>query len=451
MKFLFTTIFLIILFLLPACENGVIISYNPDDLESVRFIKTEKLKKGTNDLNCEYGDPSHEHQQDDSYYVYFTLTSENASPVNPESPRFTNIEDDLEIEFQVKETGTGNFVKDDNIQVGEIKYLSLGKTLDKRQNFNFLIDVADETCLDPSDKDLCSLSGGLSSISFGDMLNKISIALANMYSDFDSGASYFIENNDDFLGVKYFAFSAGEESNWLKKMLARYITDMDDCNDLMSDAKSKKKIQCWLTAHEEPAYRDMKNNSAKYHRKLWDAYVAAADNLKADTNNQNKNLLVFTSGYEEAYYDTNSELGDNNKSVHDEAEFFNIIKPTDNIPVFIAPEDRSDIKSFPENLGIAPDGTDIDNKFYKLACLTNGAYFPHIYKNNNWEKVKTSSYSAKYIMGNIKDASYGMWRVKITLNSKSTDRFYDGGIVIKAKSATGEDITTNLAGYRIVR
>ncbi len=442
MKFLFTTIFLIILLLLPACENGIVISYNPDDLESARFIKTEKIKNGTNELNCEYGDPTHTHKQDDSYYVYFTLTSAKASPVNPESPKFSGIEDSLSIEFQVKDD-QGNFKKDDSIQVGTIEYVSPGKNLSERQNFNFLIDVSDDTCLDATDKDRCALSGGLSSISFGDMLNKISTALSNLYDYYDDENSFFIE--DEFIGVKYLAFSAGGESNWFVKMITSYITDMDGCSGSMSDQKNKRKIQCWLDLNSTSTYRGLKNESSKYHRKLWDGYIAAADLIKSD-NNKNKNILLFTSGYEEAFYDTNSELSANNKSVHSEAEFFSAITANDNIPVFIAPEDRSDTKSFPDTIG-----TSIDDKFYKLACLTNGAYFPYVFKDNEWKPTQTSDYSAQYIMGSVKDASYGTWRVKITLNSNTTERFYDGGFVVNAKSATGKDIKTSLAGYRIVR
>ncbi len=442
MKFLFTTIFLIILLILPACENGVVISYNPDDLESVRFIKTEKIKNGTNELNCEYGDASHTHQQDDSYYVYFTLTSANASPVNPENPKFSGIQDSLSVEFQVKDD-QGNFKKDDSVQVGKIEYLSPGKDLKERQNFNFLIDVADDTCLDATDKNRCALSGGLTNIAFGDMLNKILTALSNMYNDFENDKSFFIE--DEFLGVKYFAFSAGDSSNWFVKMISRYITDIDGCSGSMTNASNKRKIQCWLELSDSETYRGLKNESSKYHRKLWDAYVAIADEVKSDSN-KNKNILLFTSGYEEAFYDSASELSATNKSVHSEDEFFNAISSSDNIPVFIAPEDRSDTRSFP-----VTTGTDIDDKFYKLACLTNGAYFPYVFKGNEWIPTKTSHYSAQYVMGNIKDASYGMWRVKITLNSNTTERFYDGGLVVKAKSATGEDIKTGLAGYRIVR
>jgi hypothetical protein len=276
------------------------------------------------------------------------------------------------------------------------------------------------------------------------MLNKILTSLANMYDEFNNEKATFPEN--DFLGIKYMAFSVKTDedtNNWFHKMLVTYITDMDDCSGIL-DANNKKKIKCWLKLTDDIAYRGLKNNSSRYHRKLWDAYVAAADVVKSDASS-NKNLLLFTSGYEESYYEAGSAipgvLSEDNKSISTETDFFNAIKPEDNIPVFIAPEDRSDTDSFPTD-----NATDIDNKFYKLACLTNGAYFPYVNENSSWNPVKTSSYSVKGIMGNIREASYGMWRVKITLDSKTTDRFYEGGIVVKTN-----DITTELAGYRIVR
>jgi len=451
MKLLIATIFLIMLLVLPACENGVVISYNADDLGSVRFIKTEKIVTASNDLNCEYSDASHNHSQYDEYYVYFTLSSESRSPINPESPRFTNIKNDLEIKFQKRIQGSDNFEIDSNVRtVGDIEFVSPGKNLKETQRFNFLIDVMlKDDCNGVQDpqKDDCSLSSSLTPTLFGDLLNQISASLTNSKSYFDDKDSFFIE--DDFLNVKYMALSSNEgSSSWYYRMTSRYIDDMDDCTGSMNSS-NKAKIKCWLTLNDDNTYKWLKSDGRK-HRKLYDGYIDAVETLGNDTK-ENKNLLFFVSGYEEAYYESGSSLGgtlsDGNKSINDEAAFFNAIKPSDNIPVFIAPHFREDKDSFPG------DGVDIDNKFYKLACLTGGAYFPGIYKDKTivWTPVTQREYNYEGLMGNIKEASYGMWRIRVKLEDTTSERVYEGGISLKAKNSQGEDVTTSLVGYRVIR
>ena len=448
MKLLLATIFIIFLLLLSSCENGVVLSYNPDELGSARFVKAEKVKN--NELDCNYGEASHKHVQGDTYYIYFTLSSSNSTPINPENPKFSDIQKSMQITFEKKDA-SGNYVSDSAIQVDKnsIEFLKFGKNLNNRQNFNFLIDLYEESCLQSSDPNLCALSGGLNFNNFKDMVNKISTALVNLYYNYTSETANFIE--DDFLGVKYFAMSVADSdssSAYTKEMTSTYLTDMGDVQGSLNEPKNRKKIRGWLEANDGGSYLDLKNSYSKYHRKLFDGFIEVAENIKGDSH-KNKSLVLITAGYDESYYDTTSGLEQGNKSSHSEDDFFNALTFDDNIQVFIVPEDRSDKKSFPDETG-----EEIDNKFYKLACLTNGAYYPYLYResDNAWKPVKPSDFSAKMVIGNIKEASYGMWRVKITLDEATTDsRYYEGGFKVSVKGVMGDDITTQMIGYRIVR
>jgi len=450
MKLRIAVIFLFFLLLLPACENGVIISYNPDELSSTKFIKSEKLKSGTDELNCDYSDPSHQHNDGDSYYIYFTLKSGQDSPINPENELFVELAKTLDIEFQKQET-ENNFVEDNDIHTeGPIEFVSLGKDLTKRQNFNFLIDLmSKEPCIEGSDINTCSLSFGLEQSVFNNFLGKILAYLSSEKIIFDKKHSDFIE--DDFIGVNYMAFSAETDDDiWLAELTKIYLDNMDKCSGSLNS--NKDKVLCWLELNDEGTYKDLREN-AKFHRKLWDAYIKAA-NIVKDDSSKNKNIILLTSGYEEGYYDVDGLLDPKNQSISTEEQFFDAIKASDNIPVFIAPQTaRAELSSFPENGGVAPDGTDIDNKFYKLACLTNGAYFPEVpNKQLEWRPVGINDYnSTNGVIGKMKSASYGMWRVKVKFkNTANTDRAYTGAFKIISNTGS-KKLETSLVGYKVIR
>jgi len=427
MKIVFSLLILITILIFQSCENGVVLNFTPDRIGEISFIKSEKLASN-GELNCNYADQSHKHNQRDSYYLYFILKSDNDSPINPYNPKFSKIKNTFSVELLKRVDKDGNIVyeKDNDIVVSDLEYLKFDNNLKEKQNFNFLIDLARyESCFD-NDKNNCSLSGGFDDIKSlkGTMINE----LENYYFNFGNEDANFME--DECMGVKTYALSVMPDetaNSYTYKLLGAdvYLVDLASIK-----ARFKK-------------YEEEEDN-ALYHRKLFDDYIAIADKIKNE-DDENKNIVVFTSGYDEGFYDTENVLNPQNKSSHTESDFLNALNSDDKVQVFIAPENRKDLKSFPDN----EKSEKIDNGFYEIACKTNGAYFPFVYKAE-WKKVNIKN-DIQIVLKKIKYASYGMWRVKVTINNNNTDRYYDGKIVIKAKDARGEEIDDIKDDFRIVR
>lgn len=400
-----------------SCENNVIISYNPESFKDIQFVKFEKIDQNSNLVTCE------EDAETNSYYVYFILKGSFGSSITPDHPSLGNIENEFEIKF-LEKSGT----PDSNIQLSSTKleFVENVGTTDKtaRQNLHFLVDFTKSN----SEGTTPSLSGGFGSSTTE--LSKILTAIKSFLTDTP-------------FGIKYSAFTSKDKSN-LENYIVYPVNRRYDTE--------KKNIELYLSPNSNKSdYSSLFATISDTHRKLFDSYDRVITSMKEDVNNINKNLILISDGYEEAFYETAEKNLDSCfnettqvntcKSEKTEDEIFTLAS-TQKIPVFIG-VNRSSIKSFPTT-----DGKDkiIDKKFRKLACITNGAYFSEYQEGSEFKNMTYNDMGK--VFGILEHAVFGIWRVKINFENTFTEK-YEGKIKIEYKGGDGNETSETL--YKIVK
>jgi len=430
--------FFLLILIIPACENGVIISYNPENFGNAEFIKSEKLLNDTSsELNCEYGDASHKHGTRDSYYIYFTMSGTNFSPIISKEGKFKKLFEGLEVKL------LDNDGMDDATAtlVGGPEFISLREDETKTPNIAFMLDVTKyQECT--GDYDACSLSGaGFSSnqklINF---LGTVKNFLVNGYLNYkNSGALYPMKH---FFGVLYMGFSFNENLPGSGNTGFYYFGN----GNYKSDYELNGDIQYSPLNNGEDSYTELNKLT---HRKLWDNYISAVDSMKGlQTNNKvkNQNLVMYLKGYEEGVFSHSNEIDPKNKSTATEEDFMNSLTTADKIPLFISSCNDESCLSNNESPNFTDD---VNNKLYKMACKTGGAYMPEFHNpdgiNKGWHKAKVDTKDYDKFFKKIEYSVYGMWRIKVQLEDVS-DGNYTGIVKITTTDSEPKEFA-----YKVIR
>ena len=427
---------LFLLLMIPACENGVRISYNPESLDKIYFIKSEKLDG--NELNCDYGEDSHKHSSRSNYYIYFTMNGDNFSPVLEKEGTFETAFKDLKVQF-IKDGIVDKNVKNQS----DLEFISLRDDDKKNLNLALLLDITKYNVCNGSNDEECSFSGSgyTGSKDIQDFLGRVKSFLNNGYGHFKTdGAVYPMKS---FFGTIYMAFSmnkpwSGGEGN------TGYYQFNSNYKSLYGKTANKQYTE--LTKASGESYKGVE---ALKHRKLFDNYLTATGVLKKKSNKiKNQSLVMFLKGYEEGVFDLDGKLTPGNlrgnKSESTEEDFINALDDaTKSIPVFIgACRDQDKCSKTGESLT-----KENDNSLYKIACKTGGAYFPEFYdkNSNSWKEASSNSADYTSFFDKVEYSVYGMWRIKVQMDDTE-----DGDYTGTVKFTVGDDKSIEV-GYKIVR
>lgn len=386
-----------LLLVVTGCENNIIISYNPELLDTIKFVKFEK-RSDTGVAICDGADPDH-------LSLHFIVTGDQGSPITPTHSLLGRFGEEVEkvelLTLDEEDDGAVSLVNE-----GKLTFEANGVAT-TRQDLHFLIDLTKNIGATPAADNDSPRSGGVTSGEIDLLTNSLDTALKNSRKLYNDSKTSFPA---DPFGVQLSAFTGDAVGPGLKLLLKdEYVTDHTVIEEYFQRDSGNDKN--YLTVYE---------TAITYHRKFYDGLYRLLEVMGGDSGNQN--VVLLTNGYDELFYDEDlfpaetpsAGIEAGTTSSRSEADLVTLATDT-KIPLFIA-ANRSNQKSF----GIKYIAT-VDQKLKNLACITNGIYFDtyldqeRCRKGQETQCFQSIDYSNidTHMIGRLTHAIFGTWRLDI--------------------------------------